>query len=98
MSTLSAASTRQYRDSWKRLFDVSMVLICLPSLIPLAPLIAGLVCACAGRPVVFRQLRSGFHERTFELLRFRTMTSKHDADDQLLINGLFYKVSGYFLA
>ncbi len=52
-----------------------------------APLL--LVAACAirltmGSPVLFRQTRTGLHERPFTLLKLRTMRNDRDADGKLL--------------
>lgn len=68
----------------KRAFDLA---IAGPALVLLAPLIAGTAAVVArrlGRPVLFRQARSGRHETELRIAKFRTMTDARDADGELL--------------
>ncbi|HEY1660368.1 MAG TPA: sugar transferase [Candidatus Sulfotelmatobacter sp.] len=51
---------------------------------PLLLLIALAIRLFQGRPVLFRQMRTGFQGRPFPCLKFRTMTDKRGADGQLL--------------
>ncbi|HEX8525606.1 sugar transferase [Allosphingosinicella sp.] len=62
----------------KRAFDVVVSAIALLVLSPLLLLVALLVAAKLGRPVLFRQLRPGLHGRPFEILKFRTMLPDRD--------------------
>lgn len=48
-------------------------------LLVLGPLIAAAIVLESGRPVFYRQTRLGLHGRTFELLKFRTMTTDAEA-------------------
>ena len=57
----------------KSLFDKSAALLALVFLSPLLAVVAGLVCALLGRPVLFRQVRPGLQARLFTLYKFRTM-------------------------
>ena len=59
----------------KRLFDILMSALGLILLSPLLLLVALLVLADVGRPVLFRQRRPGLGGRPFELVKFRTMRS-----------------------
>jgi sugar transferase EpsL len=59
----------------KRLLDIVVAATGLVVGAPLLLLIALLVIATMGRPVLFRQQRPGLHGRPFELLKFRTMLS-----------------------
>lgn len=59
-------------------------------LLVLSPVLLG--CAVAvvvtsGRPVLFRQVRIGYHERPFTLVKFRTMRSHRPGEDPLRTDG-----------
>lgn len=59
------------------------LMIAVPSIVLLLPvfaLVAVLVWAFHGRPVLFRQLRPGKHGVPFELVKFRSMLGPVDAD------------------
>ncbi|MFD8597287.1 sugar transferase [Kitasatospora sp. NPDC059646] len=49
--------------------------------VPLGLVIALLIRATMGGPVIFRQTRSGRHGQEFSILKFRTMRDKHDEDE-----------------
>jgi sugar transferase EpsL len=74
----------------KRAIDLLGATAGLIGLAPVLLLIALAVRCLLGQPVLFRQMRAGSHGRTFELLKFRTMTETRDAagaplpDDQRL--------------
>lgn len=57
----------------KRCLDVVGAALALVLLSPVLALVAVLVAAKLGRPVLFRQLRPGLHGKTFTILKFRTM-------------------------
>lgn len=59
----------------KRLLDILVAATALVVGAPLLLLIALLVLATMGRPILFRQQRPGLHGRPFQLLKFRTMLS-----------------------
>lgn len=64
---------RRHRDAARRMLDLA---VAIPSLILLSPLLivlAVVVRARLGRPVLFRQQRPGLHAVPFTLLKFRTM-------------------------
>ncbi|MEJ2706364.1 MAG: sugar transferase [Anaerolineales bacterium] len=68
----------------KRLLDLSLA---IPGLILVTPVLlisALLVWIFHGRPVLFRQLRPGYNNRLFPVLKFRTMTNERDASGELL--------------
>jgi sugar transferase EpsL len=53
----------------------------------LSPVLLGLallVRVKLGAPILFRQMRPGWHGRPFIIYKFRTMTDAHDAAEQLL--------------
>lgn len=63
----------------KRVADVLLVVAAAPLWVPLTGVVAALVRARLGGPVLFRQERPGFGGRPFRLLKFRTMTDARDA-------------------
>lgn len=61
--------------------------LAMVSLIVLSPLLVGiflLIRLTMGTPVFFRQERAGLGGRPFQLLKFRTMNTAHDAQGSLL--------------
>jgi lipopolysaccharide/colanic/teichoic acid biosynthesis glycosyltransferase len=64
----------------KRSFDVLAAAAGLLVLSPLLLLVAVAVAATSGRPVLFRQVRPGWHGKPFTLLKFRTMREADDGD------------------
>ena len=76
--------TRQYSPMVKRSIDflmagMALLLLALPLL-----LLACLVRARLGSPVLFRQVRPGLYGRPFMMVKFRTMTDERGADGELL--------------
>ena len=70
----------------KRLVDVAGALALLVVTSPLLALAAAVVRVTMGRPVVFRQARTGAGGRLFTLLKLRTMSDGHDgAPDELRV-------------
>jgi lipopolysaccharide/colanic/teichoic acid biosynthesis glycosyltransferase len=57
----------------KRLCDIALASLVAVALLPFALLVAVLIYAESGRPVLFRQLRVGESGRLFGLWKFRTM-------------------------
>ncbi|MBF4614052.1 sugar transferase [Curtobacterium sp. VKM Ac-1376] len=57
----------------KRLLDIVGAALALIALAPVLALVAALVAAKLGSPVLFRQPRPGLHGQTFTILKFRTM-------------------------
>lgn len=74
----------------KRLLDLLIAGIALAILSPLLAVVALLVRARLGSPMLFRQQRPGLHGRPFTLIKFRTMRDARDqqgkslADEQRL--------------
>ncbi|QGN49544.1 sugar transferase [Micromonospora sp. WMMC415] len=60
-------------DRGKRALDVAAAAFLLVLLAPVMAVVALLVAAGLGRPVLFRQRRAGRHGEPFELVKFRTM-------------------------
>jgi sugar transferase EpsL len=67
-------------DRLKRLLDVVIAVALLVLLSPVLCVIAGLVAATMGRPVLFRQRRPGLGGKPFTILKFRTMRDATDAN------------------
>ncbi len=57
----------------KRIFDLVLCLVSLPLLLPIGVLVACAIACTMGLPVLFSQSRTGLHERSFTLSKFRTM-------------------------
>lgn len=68
----------------KRGIDILAATVLLILLCPLMLIIAAAVLICEGKPVLFRQTRAGYRGWSFELLKFRTMTSLSDSAGNLL--------------
>jgi sugar transferase EpsL len=68
----------------KRGFDFCVAFTVLVMAIPVMALIAILLAASIGRPVLFRQQRPGLRAQPFMLYKFRTMSERRDASGELL--------------
>ena len=68
----------------KRAFDFTLSLGLMLLLSPVMLVTAMLIAWRMGFPVVFRQHRPGLHGRSFEVLKFRTMSDKAGTDGQPL--------------
>ncbi|MEI6084914.1 MAG: sugar transferase [Verrucomicrobiota bacterium] len=66
---------------WKRLLDITCIMLAVPLLLPVMLLIAVAIKIGSTGPVVFRQERIGFRGRRFTIYKFRTM--KIGADTQV---------------
>jgi len=62
----------------KRLVDLAVAIPALALLTPLMATICGAILLLMGRPVFFRQQRSGLHGEPFRLLKFRSMLDVRD--------------------
>ena len=67
-------------DRPKRLLDVVIAVTLLILLSPVLCVIAALVAAAMGRPVLFRQRRPGLGGKPFTIVKFRTMRDATDAN------------------
>lgn len=68
----------------KRLTDLTLSVLTAPVWLPLLAAAGALVRWKLGAPVFFRQSRPGLHGRSFQLIKFRTMTDARDAQGRLL--------------
>lgn len=64
----------------KRCFDLAVVILVLPLVVPLMALIALAVLLASGPPVLYRQERVGEGGRVFTLYKFRTMVPGAEAE------------------
>ncbi len=76
-----------YLPTGKRLLDLTVAILGLAVLSPIMLVVAALVRARMGSPVLFCQARPGLHGRAFTMLKFRTMLDVRDSDGQLLPDG-----------
>jgi sugar transferase EpsL len=81
----------------KRLLDVAIAGGGLLVGWPVIALVAVLVRWRLGSPVLFRQERVGYHGRSFELTKFRTMTDDRAPDGSLLPDEVRLTALGRFL-
>jgi lipopolysaccharide/colanic/teichoic acid biosynthesis glycosyltransferase len=75
---------RRLALSLKRAIDVVVALVGLLCLSPVLLGIAAAVRLTMGPPLLFRQVRPGLHERSFALVKFRTMVNPVTADGRQL--------------
>ena len=68
----------------KRLFDIAISAVALLLLSPILLVVATMVRAKLGTPVLFRQARPGLHGRPFTLAKFRTMRDALDHNGRAL--------------
>ncbi|WKY43532.1 sugar transferase [Eubacteriaceae bacterium ES2] len=73
-----------YQRYIKRLCDFFLSLLAIIILSPIILIIAIMVRAKLGSPIIFRQERPGLNERIFTMYKFRTMTNACDEKGQLL--------------
>lgn len=81
----------------KRCLDIVLSATALVICAPLIGLVAVVVRLRLGSPVLFRQIRIGRNERAFTILKFRSMTNKHDASGRLLRDTMRLTRLGRFL-
>ena len=64
----------------KRSFDLLLILVGFPILLPVTIVVALLVRFNLGSPVLFRQTRPGMNGKPFEMVKFRTMRDALDSN------------------
>ena len=73
-STLAAELDLTARfPGWKRILDLTFVLVTLPVWLPLMLLVMGLIRFTSSGPIFYRQERIGYHRKRFMIYKFRTM-------------------------
>lgn len=73
-----------YRKFFKRFFDIVFSGMALIFLSPIYIILAVLIRAKLGGPVLFIQQRPGKKEKIFKMYKFRTMTNEKDENGDLL--------------
>ena len=73
---------------FKRVFDLFLVLLSLPLILPIYLLLVLLVLAKFNSPILFKQSRPGLRGKIFNIYKFRTMTNERDKDGILLSDEL----------
>ena len=68
----------------KRVFDLFLVLLSLPLILPIYLLLMLLALAQLNFPILFKQSRPGLNAKIFNIYKFRTMTDDCDKDGNLL--------------
>lgn len=81
----------------KRIFDLILILMSLPLLLPIFILVAILVRLKLGSPIFFTQVRPGKHAKPFKMIKFRTMTDEIDEKGELLPDSVRLTKFGQFL-
>ena len=81
----------------KRVFDLFLVLLSLPLILPIYLLLMLLVLAKFNFPILFKQSRPGLKGKIFYVYKFRTMTDDCDKDGNLLSDELRLTKFGKFL-
>lgn len=81
----------------KRIFDIIVSVVALILLLPVFLVVMILVRIKLGSPIFFRQVRPGLNEKTFNMLKFRTMTDECDAEGELLPDSIRLTPFGSFL-
>ncbi|KUG23997.1 lipid carrier : udp-n-acetylgalactosaminyltransferase [hydrocarbon metagenome] len=84
LSSIDESNTKVYLSFGKRIFDLALAILALIAVSPLLVIVALLVRIRLGKPVLFKQMRPGLHEKPFTLFKFRTMTDERDIAGELL--------------
>jgi sugar transferase EpsL len=90
-------SRLRLQRSVKRALDLFLVVPGTVLVSPLLVVLTGLVRLTLGRPVFFRQQRTGLLGKPFTLLKFRTMNNRRDSTGTLLPDGERLSGIGRFL-
>lgn len=86
-----------YERIFKRVIDFTVTLIGFVIISPIFILLCLLVRIKLGSPVFFKQKRCGKDEKTFEMIKFRTMTDARDENGNLLPDTDRFTKFGNFL-
>jgi exopolysaccharide biosynthesis polyprenyl glycosylphosphotransferase len=77
--TFDPVAQNEYMLLVKRLMDLTIVLLCMPLILPLMALIALAIKVDDGGPIFFVQERVGLRKRLFPMLKFRSMVVDAEA-------------------
>lgn len=86
-----------YAKYFKRAFDFTATAVGLVCISPIFLSLCALVRIKLGSPIFFTQKRAGKDEKTFEMIKFRTMTDARDENGQLLPDTERFTKFGNFL-
>lgn len=86
-----------YANYIKRIIDLAVTTIGLICISPIFLIVCVLVRIKLGSPIFFKQKRTGKDEKTFEMIKFRTMTDARDENGQLLPDTERFTKFGNFL-
>ena len=75
-------------NNTKRVFDLFLVLLSLPLILPILLLLAVLILTQFNFPILFKQSRPGLNGKIFNIYKFRTMTRECDKEGKLLSDEL----------
>ena len=81
----------------KRVFDLFLVLLSLPLILPILLLLAVIILTQFNFPILFKQSRLGLNAKIFNIYKFRTMTNERDKDGILLSDEFRLTKFGKFL-
>ena len=81
----------------KRVFDLFIIFLSLPLILPIYLLVSIFVLINFNFPILFNQSRGGLNGETFYIFKFRTMTNKLDKDGMLLPDEIRLTKFGKFL-
>lgn len=95
--TIAVKLKQGFPKMLKRVFDVSLILLSLPLLLPVLAVVALLVRVKLGSPVFFTQVRPGKGAKPFKMIKFRSMTDECDAQGNLLPDSVRLTKFGRFL-
>ena len=73
-----------YKNFWKRILDLLLVLLILTILSPFLIIIAILIRGKMGSPILFTQDRLGYKGKVFKIFKFRSMTNTQDENGDLM--------------
>jgi sugar transferase EpsL len=83
-SEMIATWRRPVHRCFKRILDIAGSLVGIAIVSPILLAVSVAVYATMGRPILFRQIRAGYNEKPFRLLKFRTMRNDRDHSGSLL--------------
>ena len=86
-----------YKNFWKRILDLLLVLVILTILSPFLIIIAILIRGKMGSPILFTQDRLGYEGKVFKIFKFRSMTNTQDENGDLMSDDYRLTAFGKFL-
>ena len=86
-----------YKNFWKRILDLLLVLPILTILSPFLIIIAILIRGKMGSPILFTQDRLGYKGKVFKIFKFRSMTNTQDENGDLMSDDYRLTAFGKFL-